>query len=114
VELTGAELERHIAGSDLPIVVDFWAPWCSPCRVMGPIFERTARQLEPRARFVKINTDHEQALASRLDIRGIPTVMIFSAGKELARVAGVMDAGRFEAWIRTHIGARSRAAAATT
>jgi thioredoxin 2 len=103
VELTDSQLERHIANSDLPIVVDLWAPWCGPCRATGPVFERAAQQLEPQARFVKINTDREQALASRLDIRGIPTLLIFQGGKERARIAGAMDAARFSAWIRAHI-----------
>ena len=103
VELTDSQLERHIANSDLPIVVDLWAPWCGPCRVMGPVFERAAQQLEPRARFVKINTDREQALASRLDIRGIPTLLVFQGGKERARIAGAMDAARFSAWLQAHI-----------
>jgi thioredoxin 2 len=103
VELTGEELKRHLASSDLPIVVDFWAPWCGPCRVMGPVFERTAQTLEPNARFVKINTDQEQALATSLDIRGIPTLIIFRSGTEHARISGTMDAGRFGAWVRTHI-----------
>ena len=103
VELDGAELERHLAVSDVPIVVDFWAPWCAPCRAMAPIFERTAQQLEPHARFVKLNTDNDQAISSRLDIRGIPTLMVFKNGKEAARVAGAMDAARFRAWVLAHL-----------
>ena len=103
VELTGAELERHVAASDLPVVVDFWAPWCAPCRAMAPAFERTAQEIEPHARFVKLNTDNDQEIASRLDIRGIPTLMIFKHGKEVARVAGAMDAGRFRAWVRANL-----------
>lgn len=103
VELTGAELERQLAASDLPIVVDFWAPWCAPCRAMAPTFERAAQQLEPHARFVKLNTDKDQSIASRLDIRGIPTLMIFKNGKEVARVAGAIDAQRFQAWLRAHL-----------
>lgn len=102
VELTGAELERHMAG-DLPLVVDFWAPWCAPCRAMAPTFEHTAQQIEPHARFVKLNTDNDQAIASRLDIRAIPTLMIFKHGKEVARVAGAMDAGRFRTWVRANL-----------
>jgi thioredoxin 2 len=102
-ELTDAELERHIASSDLPVVVDFWAPWCGPCRAMGPVFERTARELERNARFVKVNTDQEQRLASSFDIRGVPTLIIFRSGEERARMAGTMEAARFGAWVRAHI-----------
>ncbi len=102
VALSGAQFERHIAGSDLPVVVDFWAPWCGPCRAMAPVFERAAKEIEPRARFVKLNTDEEQALAMRHGIRGIPTLAIFKKGAEVARVSGVIDAARFTAWVRAH------------
>ena len=101
-ELSGAELERHIA-ADLPVVADFWAPWCGPCRVMGPIFAGAAREMEPLARFVKINTDVEQQIASQLDIRGIPTLIVFKNGQEVARSAGAMDAARFRAWLRANL-----------
>lgn len=103
VELGAAQLDRHLAHGDLPVVVDFWAPWCAPCRAMAPVFEHAAQQLEPRARFVKLNTDENQAIASRLDIRGIPTLMVFKNGREVARVAGAMDAGRFRSWVHAHL-----------
>ncbi len=102
VALSGAQFERHIAGSDLPVVVDFWAPWCRPCRAMAPVFERAAQEIEPRARFVKLNTDEERSLAMRHGIRGIPTLAIFKQGVEVARVSGVIDAARFTAWVRAH------------
>ncbi|MCL4745866.1 MAG: thioredoxin TrxC [Burkholderiaceae bacterium] len=100
VALTGADFDRHIAKSELPVVVDFWAPWCGPCRTMAPVFERAAKELEPRFRFVKVNTDEEQELAARHGIRGIPTLAIFRNGVEVARLSGAMDATRFMAWVR--------------
>jgi thioredoxin 2 len=103
VALSGAGLERHLAASDLPVVVDFWASWCAPCRAMAPVFERTAQEIEPHARFVKVDTDREQAAASEFDIRGIPTLIVFKNGKEAARVSGAMDAGRFRAWLRANL-----------
>lgn len=102
VALSGVQFERHIANSGLPVVVDFWAPWCGPCRAMAPVFERAAQEVEPRARFVKLNTDEERSLAMRHGIRGIPTLAIFKQGVEVARVAGVIDAARFIAWVRAH------------
>lgn len=102
VALSGAQFEQHVANSELPVVVDFWAPWCGPCRAMAPVFERAAAELEREARFVKVNTDEEQALAMRHGIRGIPTLAIFKQGVEVARISGVVDGARFMAWVRAH------------
>jgi thioredoxin 2 len=94
---------RQVSRSDLPLVVDFWAPWCGPCRTMAPAFEEAARILEPRARMVKVNTEEAQGLASRLGIRSIPTLAVFRGGREVARTAGAMDAGRLVAWARQYL-----------
>ncbi len=94
---------QHLARSDLPLVVDFWAPWCGPCRVMAPAFEQAAQQVEPRARLIKVNTEEAQGLASRMGIRSIPTLMVFSKGREIARTSGAMDAGALVGWIRQHL-----------
>jgi thioredoxin 2 len=94
--------ERHIGRSDLPVVVDFWAPWCAPCRMMAPVFDAAAREMEPRLRFLKVNTDEERTLAARHRIYGIPTFAIFKRGVEVARTSGAMTAGSFAAWIRSH------------
>ncbi len=103
VALSEKEFEREIESSDLPVIVDFWAPWCGPCRFMAPVFEQAAREIEPRARFVKVNTDDAQALAMRLNIRSIPTLAIFSAGKEVVRISGALDLGNFRAWAEPHL-----------
>jgi len=98
--LTEANIDKHIANSDLPVVIDFWAPWCGPCKGMAPVFERAAAELGPRARLVKVNTDEQPGLAVRFGIRGIPTFAIFRNGKEAARISGAMDLGSFLGWVR--------------
>ncbi len=101
-DTSGAIVEKHIARSDIPVLVDVWAPWCGPCRVMGPQFEAAARAAEPDIRFVKLNSDENQELAGRLGIRGIPTMILFKDGKEAGRVSGAMSSADILAWVRQH------------
>ncbi len=103
VELDAAGFDTHIGRSELPVVVDFWAPWCGPCRMMAPAFAQAAQQLEPECRLVKVNTEEEQALAARYGIRSIPTVAIFRNGREIARQAGAMDAATLTRWVRNNL-----------
>jgi len=98
--LNESQFDIHIQRSDIPVVVDFWAPWCGPCRMMAPGFSQAARELEPRYRFVKVDTEQEQTLAARFGIRSIPTLAVFRNGREVARQAGAMDATRLIQWIR--------------
>lgn len=92
----------HVERSDLPVLVDFWAPWCAPCRMMAPAFEEAARMLEPQMRLAKVNTEEEQALAARFGIRSIPTMILFRNGQEVARQSGAMSAGAITHWARSH------------
>src|SRR5262245_30294469 len=82
ITLTTANFDQHVAKSDVPVVVDFWAPWCGPCRAMAPVFEQAAKRIEPNARFAKLNTDDAQEIAARYGIRSIPTLMVFKDGRE--------------------------------
>jgi thioredoxin 2 len=98
-DLGEAAFNVQLAKSDLPLVVDFWAPWCGPCRMMAPAFAKVSHELHGRARFVKVNTEVEQALAASYNIRSIPTLAVFSQGHEIARQAGAMSAADLTRWI---------------
>jgi thioredoxin 2 len=103
VALGETAFERHVARSQIPLLVDFWAPWCGPCRMMAPAFEQAAAQLEPRVRLVKVNTDEAQTVGARLAIRSIPTLALFVNGKEVARQAGAMGAGDIVRWAQAKL-----------
>jgi thioredoxin 2 len=104
VVLDASNFSRHLKRNSIPVVVDFWADWCGPCKMMAPEFARAAKAMEPEVRFAKLDTEAAQEQAAQLGIRSIPTMILFKDGREVARQSGAMPAGHITQWVRESLG----------
>lgn len=103
ITLTKATFDTHVTQNDIPVVVDFWASWCGPCLIMAPAFEQAATALEPHVRLAKVNTEEEHELAARFGITGIPTMIVFHQGREVARRSGALGLPDIVRWVRASV-----------
>lgn len=103
-DLTEAALNKHLRNDGIPLLVDFWAAWCGPCRMMAPMFAEASQILKPHLRFAKVNTEEFPAMGSRFAIRGIPLMILFKNGSEIARQTGAMDAKSIVGWVQQNLG----------